>query len=145
VTTTTTTPTKGTLLMRKSVLLTSTAVGAALLSTALLAGPASAATIAAPPAASAAAVSVQHDFTVTLVVESSNAFSLAGDGAPSATVRLLDAAGTVIDTTTVADDASWSLPGGSLDGFGGTITVQQIHDGTTTQHVIDLASIPPAP
>jgi hypothetical protein len=131
--------------MRKPLVIASATIGAALLSTALLAGPASAATIATPPAVTAAPASAQHDFTVTLVIESATSFSLAGDGVPSADVRLLDATGSVVEQTTVAGDASWSLPGGSLDGFGGTITVQQIHDGTTTEHVIDLASIPPAP
>jgi len=137
---------KGSILMRKTTLISSTAIAAALLSSALVAGPASAATVVGSPSASAASAStVQHDFTVTLVIESASSFSLAGDGEPSAAIHLLDATGAVVEQTVVGSDGTWSLPGGALDGFGGSITVQQVRAGTTTAHTIDLTSIPPAP
>ncbi len=131
--------------MRKTII-TAAAVGTTLISSMLIAGPASAATVGtSPTGTTTSAVAVQHEFTVTLVIESAESFSLAGDGVPSATVRLFDAAGATVDQTVVDAHGSWSLPGGALDGFGGSITVQQVSGGTTTTHTIDLTSIPPAP
>lgn len=76
------------------------------------------------------------------VMPDGDSFGLAGYGTAGSTVELLDSTGTVVQSTTTGDDEIWWLDGGAKDGFGGTVTIRQVVDGTVTDSTtVDLADI----
>ncbi|MFZ6991392.1 hypothetical protein ACO0E1_05835 [Curtobacterium sp. RRHDQ66] len=124
-------------------------VASAALAAALLASPASAAPLSADvvsPSISHAVDDATNALSVTLLLnDDRTGFELTGTGTDGATIQLLDSAGAVVQST-VAIDGWWGLPGGRLDGFGGSITIQQLVDGVVTDSkTIDLPTIPLEP
>lgn len=82
------------------------------------------------------------EWSITWMPEG-DSFRLGGYGTAGSTVELLDSTNTVVQSTTTGDDEVWWLDGGAKDGFGGTVTIRQVVDGTVTDSLtVDLADIP---
>lgn len=104
--------------------------------------PASAAPTQVHHTAAASTTTPAADWSITWMDEGQN-FGLAGYGTTGSTVQLLDATGTVVQSTTTGSDEIWWLDGGAKDGFGGTVTVRQLIDGEVTDTItVKLADIP---
>lgn len=128
---------------KRMITTTATALAVAA-SVGLFAAPASASTPSQNATVSSSPSSTSDDFSVTLFLSTDGkGFTLGGYGTPNAVVQMLDADGTLVEAYPVSEQGNWQLVGGSLDGFGGEITVRQLLDGVVTDsQTIDLTAIP---